>query len=107
PSRMQSCKLAWISIRRLAAKLAECRCDYCLASTIVAAEAHPRPGVGKKVPGWPPAKPPSVRARQLAAELRQLREASGLTGEEVASRLAWSASKVSRIETTRTPARGG
>jgi transcriptional regulator with XRE-family HTH domain len=49
-----------------------------------------------------PAKPPSARARRLAAELRQLREASGLTGEEVASRLRWSASKVSRIETSRT-----
>jgi transcriptional regulator with XRE-family HTH domain len=48
-----------------------------------------------------------VRARQLAAELRQLREASGLTGEEVASRLEWSASKVSRIETSRTPVRAG
>lgn len=53
----------------------------------------------------PPAKPPSVRARQLAAELRRLREISDLTGEEVASRLDWSASKVSRIETCRTPVR--
>jgi transcriptional regulator with XRE-family HTH domain len=34
--------------------------------------------------------------------LRQLREAAGLTGEEVASRLGWSPSKVSRIETSRT-----
>jgi transcriptional regulator with XRE-family HTH domain len=48
-----------------------------------------------------------VRARQLAAELRRLREAAGLTGEEVASRLDWSASKVSRIETSRTPVRAG
>ncbi len=50
----------------------------------------------------PPVKPPSARARRLAAELRQLREASGMTGEEVASRLKWSASKISRIETSRT-----
>ena len=50
----------------------------------------------------PPVKPPSARARRLAAELRQLREASGMTGEDVASRLKWSASKVSRIETSRT-----
>lgn len=48
------------------------------------------------------AKPPSARARRLAAELRQLREVAGLTGEEVAARLRWSASKVSRIETGRT-----
>ena len=46
--------------------------------------------------------PPSVRSRQLAAELRRLREASGLTGDEVAARLTWSPAKVSRIETART-----
>jgi transcriptional regulator with XRE-family HTH domain len=42
---------------------------------------------------------PSVRARQLAAELRRVREEATLTGEEAASRLGWSPSKVSRIET--------
>src|SRR5215472_2763189 len=41
---------------------------------------------------------PTVRGRRLAAELRRLRERSGLTGEEVASRLGWSGSKISRIE---------
>lgn len=41
---------------------------------------------------------PSVRGRRLAAELRRLRERSGLTGDEVAHRLGWSGSKVSRIE---------
>ena len=46
---------------------------------------------------------PSVRARQLAAQLRRLREAATLTGEDVAVRLGWSASKVSRIETAQTP----
>ena len=46
-------------------------------------------------------RPPSVRARQLAAELRRLREAETLTGEAVAARLRWSPSKVSRIETGR------
>lgn len=39
--------------------------------------------------------------RALAAELRRLRELSGMSGDEVASRLRWSASKVSRIETNR------
>lgn len=47
-------------------------------------------------------RPPSVRARQLAAQLRRLREAATLTGEDVASRLGWSPSKVSRIETGQT-----
>src|SRR6266498_3022495 len=41
---------------------------------------------------------PTVRRRRLAAELRRLRERAGLTGDEVADRLGWSASKISRIE---------
>jgi transcriptional regulator with XRE-family HTH domain len=45
---------------------------------------------------------PSVRGRQLAAELRRLRDAATLTGEEAAARLGWSPSKVSRIETGQT-----
>ena len=45
--------------------------------------------------------PPSVRARQLAAELRRLRETETLTGEAAAARLRWSPSKISRIETGR------
>ena len=40
----------------------------------------------------------SVGARRLAAELRRLREAAGLTGEEVSQHLGWSGSKLSRIE---------
>jgi transcriptional regulator with XRE-family HTH domain len=42
-----------------------------------------------------------VRRRRLAVELRRLREAAGLTCEEVAARLDCSASKISRIETGR------
>lgn len=45
---------------------------------------------------------PSVRSRQLATVLRGLRDASTLRGEEVANRLSWSPSKVSRIETAQT-----
>lgn len=45
---------------------------------------------------------PSVRARQLAAELRRLRDETQLTGEEVGERLGWSPAKVSRAETART-----
>jgi transcriptional regulator with XRE-family HTH domain len=48
-----------------------------------------------------------VRARQLAAELRRLREETTLTGEEAADRLGWSPSKVSRIETGKTTVTGG
>jgi transcriptional regulator with XRE-family HTH domain len=43
----------------------------------------------------------SVRRRRLAAELRRLRERSGLTGDQVAERLDWSGSKISRIELNR------
>ncbi|HUZ26496.1 MAG TPA: helix-turn-helix domain-containing protein, partial [Streptosporangiaceae bacterium] len=32
---------------------------------------------------------PTVRRRRLAAELRRLREASGLTHEDVAAALGW------------------
>ena len=42
---------------------------------------------------------PSVRERRLARELRLLRAAVPLHGKDVAERLGWSASKVSRIET--------
>jgi transcriptional regulator with XRE-family HTH domain len=42
---------------------------------------------------------PSVRSRQVSNQLRELREAAGLTGAEVAKVLGMSASKVSRIET--------
>jgi transcriptional regulator with XRE-family HTH domain len=45
---------------------------------------------------------PSVRERRLARELRLLREAAELHGKDVAARLGWSPSKVSRIETGRT-----
>ncbi|MEU8304834.1 helix-turn-helix transcriptional regulator [Actinomadura sp. NPDC048955] len=41
---------------------------------------------------------PTVRRRQLGTELRQLREATGLTGDEVTERLGWYGAKVSRIE---------
>lgn len=52
-----------------------------------------------------PGRYPTVRRRRLAGELKRLRTAAGLTGEQVADRLGplgrWSASKVSRIETGR------
>ncbi|GIH71281.1 helix-turn-helix domain-containing protein [Sphaerimonospora thailandensis] len=44
---------------------------------------------------------PTVRRRRLAAELRRLRERAEMTIEQVAERLGWSATKVSRIETSR------
>jgi transcriptional regulator with XRE-family HTH domain len=42
---------------------------------------------------------PVIRRLRLAAELRRLRERARLQGDQVARRLGWSASKLSRIET--------
>ena len=46
---------------------------------------------------------PVVRRRRLGLELRALREATGMSGEEVAARLSWSTSKLSRMEIGRNP----
>ncbi len=42
---------------------------------------------------------PTLRRRRLGTELRRLREAAGLTVDQVAERLECSASKISPIET--------
>ncbi|MFF4988255.1 helix-turn-helix domain-containing protein [Streptosporangium saharense] len=46
-------------------------------------------------------KSPTVRHRRLGRELRQSREAAGLTPEIAGRQLGWSRSKISRIETAR------
>jgi len=46
----------------------------------------------------PAAGGPAVRRRRLAAELRQLRELSGLTIVQAAALLEWSSAKISRME---------
>lgn len=48
---------------------------------------------------------PTVRRRQLGAELRRLREAAGLTCEEVGVRLECHGSKISRLENGRSGVR--
>jgi transcriptional regulator with XRE-family HTH domain len=45
---------------------------------------------------------PTVRRRRLAAELRELRENKGKSGDSVAAALRWSPSKISRYERART-----
>jgi transcriptional regulator with XRE-family HTH domain len=55
-----------------------------------------------------PAMPsPTARGRRLRHELRRIREDAGLTHTEVACRLEWSPSKVSRIETGQSRAQTG
>src|ERR1700730_19416659 len=49
------------------------------------------------VPGSPP-----VRRRRLAAELREIRESRGKSGDTVAAALKWSPPKISRYERART-----
>ncbi|MGH3768008.1 MAG: helix-turn-helix domain-containing protein [Pseudonocardiaceae bacterium] len=46
---------------------------------------------------------PTIRRRRLGSALRRLREEGGLTTTEVGERLGWSHSKISRIETSKTP----
>lgn len=48
-----------------------------------------------------PTRAPTVRQQRLGIELRRLREAKDLTADEIADRLEWSPSKVSRIENAR------
>jgi transcriptional regulator with XRE-family HTH domain len=50
---------------------------------------------------------PTVRRRRLAAELREIREDKGKSGDMVAAALKWSPSKVSRYERARTGLRPG
>src|SRR6201997_2939835 len=45
---------------------------------------------------------PTVRRRRLAAELREIRESRGKSGDAVAAALKWSPSKISRYERART-----
>jgi len=45
---------------------------------------------------------PTVRRRRLAAELREIRESKGRSGDVVAAALKWSPSKISRYERART-----
>lgn|SRR5699024_2056959 len=45
---------------------------------------------------------PTLRLRRLAAELKQGRERSGLTVAQAGKALGWTASKISKIETTET-----
>jgi transcriptional regulator with XRE-family HTH domain len=44
---------------------------------------------------------PTVGGRQLAKELRHLRERAGMTGEQAAGVLGWEQSKISRMETAK------
>jgi transcriptional regulator with XRE-family HTH domain len=45
---------------------------------------------------------PTVRRRRLAAELREIRESKGQSGDAVAGALGWSPSKISRYERAKT-----
>src|ERR1700722_11740645 len=80
----------------------------CLTAVLVSHTAWvghywPEPARSTEGPGdMAEKRAPSVRARQLAAELRRMREAATMTGDEAAKRLGWSGSKISRIETGQT-----
>src|SRR5215470_7530356 len=65
-----------------------------IAPSPLAAEEESRPMIA---PGSP-----TVRRRRLAAELREIRESKGKSGESVAAALRWSPSKISRYERAKT-----
>lgn len=48
-----------------------------------------------------PSRAPTVRRQRLGIELRRLREEKDLTADEIAEKLDWSPSKISRIENAR------
>jgi transcriptional regulator with XRE-family HTH domain len=74
---------------------AECKVQVMLLSPLHVAYRLLREE-GVTVPG---VQSPPLRRRRLGQELRQLRDAAGLTIEEVAQRLEVSPAKISRIET--------
>jgi transcriptional regulator with XRE-family HTH domain len=63
------------------------------------------PGPAAKVYNMTVRNSPTVRRRRLGLELRRLRELAGKTCEQAGDHLDCSASKISRIETARVPAR--
>src|SRR6266851_9389719 len=67
-------------------------CHFCPAGAESRREGRPM-----SVPGSP-----TVRRRRLAAELREIRESRGKSGDAVAAALRWSPSKISRYERART-----
>src|SRR6266852_2183670 len=67
-------------------------CHFCPAGAESRGEGRPM-----TVPGSP-----TVRRRRLAAELREIRESKGKSGEAVAAALRWSPSKISRYERAKT-----
>lgn len=50
---------------------------------------------------------PTVRARRLAHELRRLREEHRITMEQLADKIGWEQSKISRVENARSRTTGG
>ena len=72
-------------------------CKICLPATLVPLTGYREEGRRMTVPGSP-----TVRRRRLAAELREIRESRGKSGDTVAAALKWSPSKISRYERART-----
>src|SRR5215475_15722945 len=80
----------------------QCKFHCCFGVNLRHDRTGPLRGTGKErrrmtVPGSP-----TVRRRRLAAELREIRESRGKSGDAVAAALKWSPSKISRYELART-----
>src|SRR5579862_9629243 len=80
----------------------QCKFHCCFGANLRHDRTGPLRGTGKErrrmtVPGSP-----TVRRRRLAAELREIRESKGKSGDAVAAALRWSTSKISRYERAKT-----
>ncbi|MFF4740439.1 helix-turn-helix domain-containing protein [Streptomyces sp. NPDC001262] len=63
------------------------------------------PNLPPRIGDWNMPATPTVQRRMLGAELRRLREGLGLTADEIAARLGWHQTKVSRVENGRSGVR--
>jgi transcriptional regulator with XRE-family HTH domain len=68
-----------------------------MIATLIPLARHREEGSLMTMPGSP-----TVRRRRLAAELREIREGTGQSGDAVAAALNWSPSKISRYERAKT-----
>src|SRR5215472_15007940 len=83
--------------RTLRSRWVSVRCTKGFIADFRAICAAPEKGCPMTEPGSP-----TVRRRRLAAELREIRESRGRSGDAVAAALRWSPSKISRYERART-----
>src|SRR5215471_4421134 len=79
-----------------------CTKDFTNSFREICVRSHPVPRCREESRPMIASGSPTVRRRRLAAELREIRESTGKSGEAVATALGWSPSKISRYERAKT-----